>query len=197
MTRASRGPAEKSETPMGVSPGRIPDGLVGRGVGQVGILVPDLEAGLRAYSVISTVDAWSIWTYGPATIPHLRYRGAPARFSMRIALGGTGPQIELIQPMDGPNIYEDWLSRHGYGLHHLGFYVDSIHEAMDLMTRHGFEVLQSGFGYGLDGDGGFAYFDTLAETSVLFEAIEIPKRRPPAEAVWRSPAVTGPRRNEP
>lgn len=27
--------------------------------------------------------------------------------------------VELIQPMDGPSIYKEWLEEHGEGLHHI------------------------------------------------------------------------------
>jgi methylmalonyl-CoA/ethylmalonyl-CoA epimerase len=53
------------------------------------------------------------------------------------------------------------------------------------MSDAGYPVLQMGTGYGVDGDGGFAYFDTLAATSVVFEAIEVPARRRPPEDIWR------------
>lgn len=184
LVRSESGPARAART--------VPESLVSKGVGQVGILVPDLDAALRTYGVISTVETWSVWTYGPETVPILRLHGRPAAFSMRIALGGTGPQVELIEPLHGPSIYDDWLGRHGYGLHHLGFYVDSIGDAMDVMTTHGFEILQSGVGYGLDGDGGFAYFDTTAETGVILEAIEIPARRRRPDMVWRPPTAPPP-----
>jgi hypothetical protein len=33
-------------------------------------------------------------------------------------------------------------------------------------------------------EGGFAYFDTLAKASVIFEAIEAPAQRRPPQAIW-------------
>ena len=162
----------------------IPEALVGQGVGQVGILVPDLEDGLRVFSASGTIESWSIYTYGPRTVPRLTFRGEPGRFSVRIALGGTRPQIELMQSLEGPSVYDEWIQERGYGLHHLGFYVPSLEDAVTAMTASGFAVLQRGSGYGLDGDGGFAYFDTLDVASVILEAIEVPSRRRPPEATW-------------
>jgi methylmalonyl-CoA/ethylmalonyl-CoA epimerase len=167
----------------------IPEALVGGGVGQVGIIVPDLEEGLRGYAAIGMIESWSIYTYGPATVPRVEYRGEAGQFSVRIALGGKQPQIELMQPLEGPSIYEEWIAERGYGLHHLGFFVPSLEDAVTAMAGAGFAVLQLGSGYGLDGDGGFAYFDTVEVASVILEAIEVPARRRAPEATWPSPAA--------
>lgn len=169
---------------------RIPEALVGGGVGQVGILVPDLESGMRVYSTIGTIESWSIYTYGPPTVPHLEYRSEQGRFSVRIALGGTGPQVELMQPLEGPSLYDEWIQERGYGLHHLGFFVPLLEDVVMAMAASGFPVLQRGSGYGLDGDGGFAYFDTVDVASVILEAIEVPSRRRTPEATWSARAIS-------
>jgi len=168
----------------------IPEALIGRGIGQVGILVPDLAEGLRVYGATGTIESWSIYTYGPPTVPHLEYRSEPGRFSVRIALGGTAPQVELMQPLEGPSLYDEWIQERGYGLHHLGFFVPSLEDAVIAMAASGFPVLQRGSGYGLDGDGGFAYFDTLDVASVILEAIEVPSRRRMPEATWPARAAS-------
>jgi hypothetical protein len=45
------------------------------------------------------------------------------------------------------------------------------------MTGAGYQVTQTARGYGLGGDGGFAYFDTDSDLGVVIEAIEIPATR--------------------
>ncbi|MEV6228562.1 VOC family protein [Saccharopolyspora sp. NPDC003752] len=159
----------------------LPPSLRSRPVAQVGILVPDLRAGMRTWSPLLGEDDWLVYTYGPETVQDLTYRGAAAGFAMRVALAGTGPQVELIEPLRGPSIYHEWLRERGHGLHHLGFHVDSIAEAIEDFRDSGIPLLQSGRGYGLDGDGGFAYFDTQDTVGVIVEAIEVPKRRRPSE----------------
>ena len=76
-----------------------------------------------------------------------------------------------------------WPQR-GEGLHHLGFWVDSLTEAAAEFTASGYEAIQTGAGYGLDGDGGYAYFDTSAELGVILELIEVPKRRREPDFVY-------------
>ena len=103
---------------------------------------------------------------------------------MRLALAGAGPQIELIEPLTGPSLYHEWLDEHGEGLHHIGMRVPDLQAGIRDMAERGWDVLQSGRGYGLDGDGGFAYLDTTAEDlGVILELIEVPARRREPEAV--------------
>ncbi|WP_330174294.1 VOC family protein [Streptomyces sp. NBC_01498] len=163
-------------------PGTLPAPLAGLPVAQIGILVPDLAAGIATWSALLGADDWLVYTYGPETVPRLTYRGEPGTFRMRVALTGDAPQVELIESLAGPSIYTEWIAEHGYGLHHLGFRVPSAETAVREMRASGVGLLQSGGGYGQDGDGGFAYFDTQDSVGLLVEAIEVPERRRPSEA---------------
>jgi hypothetical protein len=48
----------------------------------------------------------------------------------------------------------------------------------------GFTMLMDGAGFGLDGDGHFAYLDTEKDYGFMLELIERPKRRVPPERVY-------------
>jgi methylmalonyl-CoA/ethylmalonyl-CoA epimerase len=52
------------------------------------------------------------------------------------------------------------------------------------MEAQGFAVLQSGRAYGVDGDGGYAYFETDAALGCLVEAIELPRALPDPERTY-------------
>jgi methylmalonyl-CoA/ethylmalonyl-CoA epimerase len=148
--------------------------LVPGRVDQIGIVVRDIDAALERWSRTAGFGAWRVYTYGPEFCAELSYRGRPAAFSMHLALAGSEPQVELIQPLAGPSIYHEFLEASGEGVHHVGVFVSSLAEAV---ARAGRDVLQSGRGYGLDGDGGFAYLDTAAELGTIVELIEVPARR--------------------
>ena len=153
------------------------------------MLVPSLERALATHGTTPHVaPAWRIWTYDERIVPERIYRGGEGRFSMRLALGGSDPQVELIEPLQGPSAYHDWIDEHGYGFHHVGYYVEDVRAVMDAMARAGFELLQAGLGFGADGSGGFAYFDTAGALGYVTEAIEVPRRRHEPEALW-PPAV--------
>lgn len=157
--------------------------LFGRPVGQVGIVVRDLERSARKLSETLGAGPWRIFTYSGEVLSERTYRGEPGTFSVRIALNSQEPMIELLQPLEGPSIYHEWLDRQGEGLHHLAFWVESLDDAIESMARAGFALLQSGRGFGASGDGGFAYFDTEAELGVIYEAVEPPSKRREPEAV--------------
>jgi hypothetical protein len=55
------------------------------------------------------------------------------------------------------------------------------------MEAKGIEAIQDGAGFGVDGDGAFAYFDTSTTLGMLVEAIQRPTRRTDPDAV-RPPA---------
>jgi methylmalonyl-CoA/ethylmalonyl-CoA epimerase len=163
---------------------RVIDVLAGRPISQVGIVVRDLEHALEGYSARWGLGPWAGYLYGPSTVPRLTYRGEPGRYSMRLALAGRSPQVELLQPLEGPSIYHEWLDSGRAGLHHVAVLVDTLEAAIQSMGAAGYDVLQSGQGYGLDGDGGYAYFDTESDFDVIIEAIEVPQSRRRPDFVW-------------
>ena len=154
------------------------------------MLVENLGTAMVRWSTLLNRDDWLVYTYGPDNMSNARYYGRPSRFGMRLALIGSDPQIELIESLTGPSIYTDWITERGYGLHHIGFYVPSIGDAVGQARDAGFEPIQAAEGYGLHGDGGFAYFDTTAQLDVITELIEVPSVRRPSEFV--SPATNSP-----
>jgi catechol 2,3-dioxygenase-like lactoylglutathione lyase family enzyme len=155
---------------------------------QVGIVVPDLEAAMRAYGPpVGAGDVWRVWTYDETVLRQRIYRGEDGSFAMRIALGGSEPQLELVEVLAGPSLYHEWWDRRRGGLHHLAFRVDDARAVIAEMERAGFELLQAGFGFGADGSGAFAYFDTTDALGYIAEAVEAPRERRPPERIWPRP----------
>lgn len=155
--------------------------LGGRPVAQIGIVVRDIDRALETYVTKWGLKGWQGFVYSSDNVRSLSYLGEPADYRMKVAWTGANPQVELVQSLDGPNIYEDWLERRGEGLHHLGILVDSIQTEVEVMQKAGYEILMAGFGHGLDGDGGFAYLDTEPELGVIIELIKAPARRRPPD----------------
>jgi methylmalonyl-CoA/ethylmalonyl-CoA epimerase len=156
---------------------------VGRNVGQIGIIVRDIESACKRYSAFWGNGPWRCFTYSPAILNYQEYHGEPSQFAVRIALNATEPQIELLEPLEGPSIYHDWLESRGEGLHHLAAFVDSADAAIESMAKIGYPVLQQGRGFGADGDGAFVYFDTERDFNYLLEVVERPKNRREPELV--------------
>jgi methylmalonyl-CoA/ethylmalonyl-CoA epimerase len=133
---------------------------------QVGILVSDVEQAARKLEKLIGI--------GPFQILEPEYRdltlhGRPARFKIRIALAKAGPiQIELMQPLSGETIYDEYARRKGYGLHHLAIRAENMNESITEMKARGFKVIQSGNRPGTK----WAYLDTEEQTGIIFELVE-------------------------
>ncbi len=84
---------------------------------------------------------------------------------IKLGLAEAGPvQIELIQPLQGENIYTEFLSRRGEGLHHLGYAVDSL-SIVETLVHAGARVI---FHYDY-GAVAFAYLDVPGFGDTLLE----------------------------
>jgi methylmalonyl-CoA/ethylmalonyl-CoA epimerase len=161
----------------------LPKFLRGRRPEQVAILVEDLATAIATWSQFGGLDDWKIYSYHRGNTQGLSYRGTAGEFEVRLAFAGSEPQIELVQSITGPSIYSEWIESRGYGMHHLGYFVDSIAAAIVELRSEGHEPVQSAFGYGLDGDGGFAYYELPGLSDVVVELIERPRRRRPPESL--------------
>jgi catechol 2,3-dioxygenase-like lactoylglutathione lyase family enzyme len=144
-------------------------------IDQVAVVVRDLDAAMRQYSEKLGIGGWDVYTYGPHCLHTMTFRGEERPYVMKLALarvGGTA--YELIESVEGPNIYEEFLTTRGEGLHHLGYYVEDIDRAIEEMAARGYGLLQSGRGFGTENDGAYAYFDTERDFGCILEAIELP-----------------------
>lgn len=68
------------------------------------------------------IGPWRVFRFTDRTVKNLKVGGRPVKepFEFRIAITYVGAtEIELIQPVRGPMIYEEYLQRRGEGLHHI------------------------------------------------------------------------------
>jgi catechol 2,3-dioxygenase-like lactoylglutathione lyase family enzyme len=152
---------------------------------QAGIVVRDIDETERQYYDRFGMGDWKIYTYGPGILSYMTRNGKPAFYSMKVALNNFGEtRIELIQQLEGDTVYAEFIRDHGYGIHHLGIYLPDIRTALKEALAAGFGITMEGAGFGLDGDGYFAYLDTDRQLGTTYELIERPKRRHEPEAVF-------------
>jgi hypothetical protein len=147
---------------------------------QAGLVVGDLRKSMEAYWKVFGIGPWNIYTYAPPMLREAKLRGTPAAFSMRLALAKAGPtQLELIQPLEGPSIYWEFLEAKGEGLHHVQSQVENIEEVLAECRAAGIEVLMSG----RFGEGEFYYLDTEPLLGFPYEIFRR-KHRPEPDAVY-------------
>jgi len=155
------------------------------GIAQIALVVQDLDVAVEQYHRRFGVGPWHFYTYGKPLLKQMSYRGRPAEYRMRLALSYFGPtRIELIELLDGDTVYADFVREHGYGIQHLGVLVEDMDVALADAAEAGLTMTMDGSGFGLDGDGHFAYLDTEADFGFVLELIERPRRRLPPEKIF-------------
>jgi methylmalonyl-CoA/ethylmalonyl-CoA epimerase len=148
-------------------------GWLGNEIIQVGILVEDAAEAAKKLEKLIGVGPFEILE---PEYRDLTYRGKTGKFKIRIALAKAGPiQIELMQPLYGETIYDEFAQRKGYGLHHLGIKTDNMERSVKEMEDRGFRVIQSGNRPGVK----WAYLSTEEQTGVIFELLEKKQTSPP------------------
>ena len=137
----------------------MPDTPLVRTITQVGIVVRDLDKALAEYTHKLGVGPWRVYTYAPPKLTGMRIRGVETPYSMKLALAWTGTMMwELIQPLDGPSIYQEFLRDHGEGIHHVMVdYGDrTLEEVKAEFAARGWPALMEGNYLGSQ----YAYFAT-------------------------------------
>ncbi len=136
---------------------------------QVGIVVRDVAATVAAWTARFALPPVQIVDWPPAdarVVKRSTYRDQPGNFRMRLAFVETGSvQIEFIQPLEGGNIYSEFLDQHGEGIHHLLFEADDPEATAAAL---GAPILQSG-GSTLRPGAIWAYLDTEATLGAMIE----------------------------
>lgn len=143
---------------------------------QAGIVVRDMDKTIARYQKVLGIGSWDFMEIDPSTVSDMTYHGGQVEHKFRAAFAMVGPiQLELIQPVEGDNIYSDFLEEHGEGLHHLGHVrVDNLQDAIEKFEKEGFPCLQSGRFAG----GGYAYMDTRGLLGTLIELLEMSGEEP-------------------
>jgi len=151
-------------------------------ISQVAVVVKDLQKAMENYWKTLGIGPWSVYTFAPPTLREPRVRGKPVHYSMRLALTKVGSvELELIEPLEGPSIYKEFLAKKGQGLHHLGFVVDDLDGALAAFRNMGIDILMSGKW----GDvSEYYYMDTEPILGIIYEIIRRKRARLPPEAVY-------------
>jgi catechol 2,3-dioxygenase-like lactoylglutathione lyase family enzyme len=138
-------------------------------LGQVGIVVKDIDKTIEYYQGTLGIGPWAVFKGEPAWC---RESCGEVTTSGKIAMAQVGPvQIELIQILEGRSVYADLLGE-GEGLHHLGFFVRDIDKRLQAAKDAGIEVIQHGLLKQMGLTIEYAYLDTLATGGVIMEFIQ-------------------------
>jgi methylmalonyl-CoA/ethylmalonyl-CoA epimerase len=151
-------------------------------VEHVAVVVRDLDRAMEHYTNDLGIGPWVVYTLSPDWIRDMTFRGTQQGYVYKLALCNVGPVLyELIESVQGPNHYEEFLNERGEGVHHLGYFVEDIDAEISKMESRGFSLLQSGRGFGTKDDGAYAQFDTERACGCVLEALELPTEMQPPE----------------
>jgi catechol 2,3-dioxygenase-like lactoylglutathione lyase family enzyme len=146
---------------------------------------PKLPRLVQASYVVGDLDAVTGWFKRVAGIEHFGVTKATAGrdyqvllrdqlvsppFSLRTAMGRMGPrgeqEIEIIQPVEGPSFYRDFVDETGGGgLNHVSFLVPEFEPAAERMRASGATPLLEFRGHGIRA----CYFDCRAAGASIVE----------------------------
>jgi len=159
------------------------------GVTQVAWVVEDLDKAVEMHYRFFGIAPWHYYRYDRSLLSMMRRNGSDTEYAMDTAVANAGTtRLELIQPLSGDTVYREFAARNGYGkVHHFGLAVDDMEESLEIARRAGFAVTMEGSGYGLDGDGHFAYLDTEGTFGITLELMERPKRRRAPRKIFPAP----------
>jgi len=133
---------------------------------QLGYVVRDVDATVRFYE--------KVFGIGPFQgIPEVDMNGAllrgePVRTKIKVAFAkSNGIEIELIEPLEGKNVYVEFLEARGEGIHHLGFRVDDMDAWKRKFSEAGFEPVFQKDMEVME----FAYYDTSEPGGLMLELL--------------------------
>ena len=115
---------------------------------QIAVVVRDIEAALKTYTETLGWGPWSVFEYKPPLLHDTRVKGEPVEYRMigaEASVDGLG--FELIQPVSGPSIYQEFLDQHGEGVQHIACMKHSMEDS-EALKKHwrerGAEILMGG-----------------------------------------------------
>jgi methylmalonyl-CoA/ethylmalonyl-CoA epimerase len=89
-------------------------------VTQIGVVVRDMQAAMEAYHERLGWGPWSVFVLKAPHHHDTYLRGEQVEYSMQIAVTSVGGvDFEVIEPLEGPSIYKEFLEQRGEGVHHI------------------------------------------------------------------------------
>jgi hypothetical protein len=117
---------------------------------QVAIVVKDAQKTMKHYWEILGIGPWDVRHFTPKTVRDFHYNGERVTedFEFMCCVCWEGDvELEIIQPVKGPNVYWKFLEEKGEGLHHIKeiWSDEEIPQVLQDLKAKGFDVMQTGW----------------------------------------------------
>lgn len=137
---------------------------------QIALVVRDVYKTIDQWSSLLGIGPWDVRHFTQDTVRDFQVDGRPVEeeFDFICAVTWVGEvEVELIQPIKGPNIYWRHLEQYGEGLHHIKDVMpdSEIPAALERLAQAGAPVIQTGW---IDDDVHY-YLDTKETLGLVYE----------------------------
>ena len=79
-------------------------------ISQIAVVVRDIDDALEKYTRVLGWGPWNVYEHRPPSLHDTYVHGEPTDYTMIGAEAHVGPiVVELLQPVEGPSIYKEWL----------------------------------------------------------------------------------------
>lgn len=157
---------------------------------QIAVLVEDVDKAMKNYWELLGIGPWEVRHFCPGTCHDFYVNGERLTEGFDFICAVCWHQdveLELIQPIKGPNVYWDTLKRKGQCLHHFKVVIKDTEELkayVGELEEKGMKVMQTGW---IDGDVHY-YIDSEEQLGFIMELgnggeIGSPDYRYPEEVV--------------
>ena len=148
-----------------------------RKIYQIAWVTRDLEKSMKAWVENLKIGPWTVLTFTDQSLKYLKVddKTVTEPFKFLIGISWIGDmQLELIEPVYGPTIYEAFIQKHGEGLHHIKERIadDAIEGVVQEYRDKGIGVTQTGqfetdFHYYLDTEPKLDFIYELGNCPIL------------------------------
>ena len=113
-----------------------------KGFAQINIVVADIEAAAEKWAAVLGIEKPKIESRHLEGGDDYHYRGKPISCDLKVAdIDMGGFVIELHQPDGGESTFQEFLDKHGNGVHHIGFEVgDKRDGIIQALSDEGFDT---------------------------------------------------------
>jgi methylmalonyl-CoA/ethylmalonyl-CoA epimerase len=100
---------------------------------------------------------------------HTTFRGKPSSARAKLIFFNMGQvSIEIIEPIGGPSTWSEFLAKHGDGVHHIAFTVQSTERTAAALAALGMPSVQKGVFEG----GSYNYVEAEKELGTILELLD-------------------------
>ncbi len=141
-------------------------------VGQIGVVVKDLDECMEYYSSTFGIGPWRVVEYD---FPEIKVRDKTYPCKIKAGFASLGPvELELIQVVEGHSIHSEFLDSGREGLHHLAFFCTEEEKKRLLADAESVGIKVTQGGKSSWHSGSFSYLDSDKVGGVIFELIHRP-----------------------